>query len=71
MFKKSNPEWQASAHTCYVMAYEIAKRVFRRIGQRISAKVAEIVCPDKQGVFQNVSLSQMTITRRAKELAET
>ena len=31
-------------------------------------KVAEIVCPDKQPTFQNVSLSRMTITRRVKEI---
>ena len=31
-------------------------------------KVAEIVCPDKQRAFQNVSLSRMTITRRVEEI---
>ena len=61
MFKKSNQELQAFTHASYVVAYEIAKR-----GKPFSEgefvkdcmlKVAEIVCPDKQHVFQNVSLS--------------
>ena len=30
--------------------------------------VAEIVCPDKQGAFQNVSSSRMIITRREEEI---
>ena len=34
-------------------------------------KVAEIVCPDKQRPFQNVSLCQMMITRRVEEIAVT
>ena len=32
-------------------------------------KVAEIVCPDKQRAFQNVSLSRMTITCRGEEIS--
>ena len=32
-------------------------------------KVAEIVCPDKQRAFQNVSLSRMTNTRRVEEIS--
>ena len=72
MFKKSNQESQASTHASYVVAYEIAKR-----GKPFSEgefvkdcmlKVAEIVCPDKQRAFQNVSLSRMTITRRVEEI---
>ena len=31
--------------------------------------LAETVCPDKQHAFQNVSLSQMTITRRVEEIS--
>ena len=72
MFEKSNQESQASTHASYVVAYEIAKR-----GKPFSEgefvkdcmlKVAEIVCPDKQRAFQNVSLSRMTVTRRVQEI---
>jgi len=31
-------------------------------------KVADIVCPDKKGAIQNVSLARMTITRRVEEI---
>ena len=72
MFKKSNQESQASTHASYVVAYEIAKRgkPFSK-GEFVKdcmLKVAEILCPDKQRAFQNVSLSRMTITRRVEEI---
>ena len=72
MFKKSNQEAQASTHASYVVAYEIAKRgkpfVEGEFVKDCMLKVAEIVCPDKQPAFQNVSLSRMTITRRVEEI---
>ena len=72
MFKKSNQEAQASTHASYVVAYEIAKRgkpfVEGEFVKDCMLKVAEIVCPDKQPAFQNISLSRMTITRRVEEI---
>ena len=72
MFKKSNQESQASTHASYVVAYEIAKqeKPFSE-GEFVKdcmLKVAEIVCLDKQRAFQNVSLSEMTITCRVEKI---
>ena len=72
MFKKSDQESQTSTHARYVITYEIAKRGKPLLkGEFIKdcmLKIAEIVCPDKQRAFQNVSLSQMTIMRRVEEI---
>ena len=72
MFKKSNQESQASTHTSYVVTYEIPKRgkpfFEEEFVKNCMLKVAEIVCPDEQRAFQNVSLSRMTITRRVEEI---
>ena len=71
MFKKSNQESQASSHANYVVAYEVAKQgksfLEGEFVKDCMLKVAEIVCPDKQRAFQNVSLSRMTITWRVEE----
>ena len=72
MFKKSNQDSQVSTHASYVVAHEIAKRAKQFVeGEFVKdcmLKVAEIVCPDKQRAFQNVSLSRMTITRSIEEI---
>ena len=61
MFKKSNQELQKSTHASYVVTYEIAKGEKQFLEGELFVKdcmlkVAEIVCPDKQFTFQNVSL---------------
>ena len=72
MFKKSNQESQVSTHASYGVAYESAKRGKPFLGEKFvkdcMLKVAEIVCPDKQRAFRNVSLSRMTITRKVEEI---
>ena len=62
-----------STHASYAITHEIAKRgkIFLegKFVKDCMLKVAEIVCPDKQCAFQNVSLSRMTKTRRVEEIS--
>ena len=62
MLKKMNKESQASPHASYVIAYEIANRgqLFTEgeFFKDLMLTVANIVCPDKEGAIQNISIAE-------------
>ena len=73
IFKKQNVETENNTKASYVASSLIAKKMKPftdgEFVKECLMNVVEIVCPEKRTLFENISLSARTVTRRIEDMA--
>lgn len=74
LFTKLHSANDGIARASYVLSHKIAKHskpfAEGKFIKECLIDSAAILCPDKKELFENVSLSRRTVTRRVKDIAE-